>query len=175
MRNNTSQGRQRFLRPAVACAAACAVALSLLVGVVQCAEPYTVEGKCVGITDGDTLVVLDSKNAQHRIRLTGIDAPEKKQPHGMDAKQALSKFAFGKQVVVTVASKDRYGRELGSVVADGFDVNGSMVLHGFAWVYRDYKFPAVYLDYEAEARKKKRGLWATANPIRPQDWRKGQR
>ena len=76
-------------------------------------------GKVVAIADGDTLTVLDSVNAQHRIRLQGIDAPESGQAFGTRSKQHLSDLVFGKQVTVEYDKKDRYGRTLGKVIVGG--------------------------------------------------------
>lgn len=161
----------RLLLPALACAVAFAMATPSRVVVAG----YTVEGKVTAVSDGDTATVLDAENVQHKIRFAGIDAPEKKQAHGMDAKQALSKMIFGKSVVVNVANRDLYGREVGSVLVDGIDVNGSMVRWGWAWCYREYKHPKEYETYEDEAREKQRGLWADKRPIRPSEFRKGKR
>ena len=122
-KNNRAQGRPAFPPPAAACAAACAVALSLLVGVAG-AAPYELTGRVVAVADGDTITVLDSSSVQHKIRLEGIDAPEKKQAHGQDAKAALSKMVFGKQVTVRVSKREKWGRELGDVRLDKVDVNG---------------------------------------------------
>lgn len=153
-----------------------AVAVALAAAPPCCvAAGYVVEGKVTAVLDGDTATVLDANSVQHKIRFAGIDAPEKKQAHGMDAKQALSKMIFGKDVVVNVATRDLYGREVGSVLADGIDVNGSMVRYGWAWCYREYKHPKEYEAYEAEAQQKQRGLWADKKPIKPADYRKGKR
>ena len=139
------------------------------------AAPYVVEGKAVSVHDGDTITVLDSKNVQHKIRLSEIDAPELKQPYGKDAKAALSKMVFGKDVVVNVSTRDRYGREIGNVLADGIDVNGSLVRFGYSWCYRAYKHRAIVEQYEAEAKAAKRGLWSAEKQIPPWDYRKGIR
>jgi len=81
----------------------------------------TLQGRVVGIADGDTVTVLDAGQAQHKIRLMGIDAPEKKQAFGQRSKQHLSDLVFQKQVVVEYSKKDRYGRTLGKILIDGVD------------------------------------------------------
>jgi micrococcal nuclease len=82
------------------------------------------QGKVVRIADGDTLTLLvDSK--QHKIRLSDIDTPERKQPFGTRAKQALSELAFGKQTRVVGVTVDRYGRIVGRVYDDEFSVNAA--------------------------------------------------
>lgn len=156
--------RNVALAVAFAAAAPCCVAAS-----------YTVTGKCVGTHDGDTITVLDSMNVQHKIRLAEIDAPELKQPHGQDAKQALSKMVFGKSVTVNVSTRDRYGREIGSVTVNGIDVNGSMVRYGWAHCYVAYKHRSIVEEYEAEAIAKKRGIWKDGVPIPAWNWRRGVR
>jgi endonuclease YncB( thermonuclease family) len=131
-------------------------------------------GKVVKIADGDTLTLLvDSK--QHRIRLSDIDAPERKQPFGTKAKQALSDLAFGKRARVVQVTVDRYGRIVGRVYVAKIDVNQQLVARGYAWVYRKYSDDAELLRLEAEARDKRLGLWADPNPIPPWEWRKGKR
>ena len=96
-------------------------------------------GNVVGIADGDTITVLDADKVQHKIRLTGIDAPEKKQPFGNRSKQSLSDMVFNKTVTVETGKRDRYGRELGKVLADGKDVNLERVRAGLAWHYKAYE------------------------------------
>ena len=74
------------------------------------AQAETLEGKVVKIADGDTLTLLTSTKDQVKIRLAGIDTPERKQPFGNRAKQALAKLAFQKQALIEAETKDRYGR-----------------------------------------------------------------
>ena len=73
-------------------------------------------GKVVKISDGDTITVLDHYKVQHRVRLTGIDAPERKQAFGSRSRQSLSKLVFNKTVTVKTNKRDRYGRVLGKVL-----------------------------------------------------------
>ncbi len=131
-------------------------------------------GKVIKIADGDTLTILvDSQ--QRKIRLSDIDTPERKQPFGTRAKQALSELAFGKQARVVEVTVDRYGRIVGRVYVDGLDVNAVLVRGGYAWVYRKYSNDADLLDLEAQAKQKGLGLWADPNPIPPWEWRRGKR
>lgn len=139
------------------------------------AAPYTLQGKIISVADGDTCTLLDSSNTQHKIRLEGVDAPEKKQPFGQDAKAALSKMVFGKDVSVRVSKREKWGRELGDVTVDKIDVNGSLVRYGHCWVYRAYPHRKELEQYEAEAKSAKRGLWAAEKQIPPWDYRKGIR
>ena len=129
----------------------------------------TVSGRVVGVSDGDTLTVLDPGNVQHKIRLKGLDAPEKGQPFGQAAKRRLSDLAFGQTVTVETSGRpDKYGREVGTVYANGRDVNAEMVSSGYAWAYTD----ATYSGLEADARTARLGLWADPNPEKPASYRK---
>ena len=83
----------------------------------------TLKGKVIGISDGDTVDVLDSSKTTHRIRLAGIDAPEKAQPFGQRSKEHLSDSVFGKQVEVHGGKIDKYGRTVGKILVNGFDAN----------------------------------------------------
>ena len=139
------------------------------------AQAETLEGKVIKIADGDTLTLLTPSNQQVKIRLAGIDTPEKKQPFGNKAKQALSNLAFQKQALVEIAAKDRYGRTIGVVFVDGLNVNAELVKQGMAWVYRKYTDDERLYVLESEAKQAKRGLWLDKNPIPPWEWRRGKR
>lgn len=102
-----------------------------------CAE--TITGKVIGVIDGDTIEVLDATKTPRRIRLEGIDAPEKAQPFGARYKQHLSDQVFGKQVEVLSNKTDKYGRTAGKVVIGGKDANLEQVRSGFAWHYKEYQ------------------------------------
>jgi endonuclease YncB( thermonuclease family) len=87
----------------------------------------------VGVLDGDTLKVLHSNHAE-RIRLSGIDCPEKGQAYGQKAKHAASDLAFGKDVTLLTHGFDKYGRTLGDVfLLDGTNVNHTLVIDGWCW------------------------------------------
>ena len=137
---------------------------------VSCAHAQTIAGRVVGVHDGDTLTVLDAEKVQHKIRLSGIDAPEEKQAFGERAKQALSRLTFGETIRVDVHGKDKYGRTLGDVYAGGKRVNLAMVEEGMAWVYRATK-DAALLAAEGDARREKRGLWRDKAPVPPWEFR----
>ena len=138
----------------------------------------TLVGKVVKITDGDTLVVLDASNTQHKIRLSGIDAPETNQPFGKRSKEALSALVAGQRVEVDWHKRDRYDRIVGKVIAQGKDVNLAQVRTGMAWWYRKYANEqsrvdqGIYAATEAKARVSGVGLWGDKDPIPPWDWRK---
>ncbi len=140
-----------------------------------------VTGTVVGVSDGDTITVLDDSKKQHKIRLSGIDAPEKGQAFGQRAKEYLSDRVYRKSVVVEGDKTDRYGRTVGKVVVDGRDVCLEMVEAGYAWHFKKYQREqsrsdrALYAAAENASRDAKRGLWRDVNPIAPWEWRKGQR
>jgi endonuclease YncB( thermonuclease family) len=144
------------------------------------AQAGTLTGRVVRITDGDTLVVLDANEAQHKIRLAGIDAPERGQAFGTKSKEHLSDSVAGKFVVVEYDKRDRYERILGKVLLSGEDMNLEQIKAGLAWHYKKYQNEqsttdrVKYSDAEREARMAKRGLWHDANPMHPWDYRKGE-
>lgn len=96
------------------------------------AHAEVIVGRVVGVADGDTVTVLDANKQQHKIRLAGIDAPEKRQPFGQRSKESLSALVFARQVTVETDKKDRYGREVGKVRVDGVDANLERLKRGFA-------------------------------------------
>lgn len=131
-------------------------------------------GRVVGIADGDTLTLLTPEKRQVRVRLAGIDTPERAQPYGSRARQELSDLAFGKEADVAVQDNDRYGRTVGRVRTGGLDVNAEMVRRGAAWVYRQYNRDPSLPALETEARAAGRGLWALpeAQRVPPWEWRR---
>lgn len=130
-------------------------------------------GRVVGIADGDTLTLLTESRRQVRVRLAGIDTPERRQPYGSRARQVLSDLAFGRHARVEVEEEDRYGRTVGRVRVGAMDVNAEMVRRGAAWVYRRYSRDPALPRLEAEARAVRRGLWALPEAQRapPWEWR----
>jgi endonuclease YncB( thermonuclease family) len=148
---------------------------------VSSAWSETVHGKVAAIADGDTITVLDAQRVQHKIRLAGIDAPEKKQAFGQRAKEHISALVFSRHVDVEAEKKDRYGRTVGKVMVDGQDVNLVMVAAGFAWHYKQYEREQsasdrlLYSRAEEDARQARRGLWRDTDPMAPWDWRKASR
>ena len=141
----------------------------------------TIEGRVVAIADGDTITVLDADKVQHRIRLGGIDAPEKRQAFGARSKQSLSDIVFNRAVTVETGKTDRYGRAIGKVLVDGIDANLQQVSRGFAWHFKAYEREQsandrhLYDFAQGEAKGARRGLWQDAEPVAPWDWRKGLR
>jgi endonuclease YncB( thermonuclease family) len=130
------------------------------------------EGKVVGVVDGDTIDVLDSSKKQHRVRFDGIDAPERGQPFSNRAKSTLSDLVFGKTVRVDTEGPDKYDRTIGRVYVDGRDVGLAMLEAGMAWHYTKYDQSKKYADAQASARAAQRGLWSDRAPVPPWEWRK---
>lgn len=141
----------------------------------------TLQGVVVAIQDGDTLTVLDDATTQHRIRLAGIDAPEKGQPFGRRSKEGLSDLVYRRDVVVEWRKHDRYGRVVGKVLLANRDINLAQVEAGLAWHYADYAREqsssdrAVYSQAEALARASRLGLWREPAPVAPWEFRKSRR
>lgn len=133
------------------------------------------------MADGDTLTVLTAGKEQYRIRLSGIDAPEKFQAFGNVSKQHLSDLAFNKDVVVEYDKHDRYGRIVGKVLASGQDVCLAQLEAGLAWHYKKYESEqptqdrSIYARAEIEARDARRGLWQDPNPLPPWEFRHAKR
>jgi endonuclease YncB( thermonuclease family) len=136
-----------------------------------------IDGEVVGITDGDTLTLLDGERHQHHIRLMGIDAPEKRQAFGTRSREHLAELSFQRDAVVEFTKRDRYGRIVGKVVVDGQDVGLAQIRAGLAWHYRQYareQVPAdrdLYTAAEVLARLARRGLWVDESPLAPWDFR----
>lgn len=155
------------------------LAALLLVSGLSHAGPY--EGRVVGVSDGDSITVLDSAKRQHKVRLAGIDAPELKQAFGQASKRSLSALVFGKTVVVETEKRDRYDRQIGKVLVEGRDVNLAQIEAGFAWHYKQYATEQsaidqkLYAEAESDARSSRRGLWQDRNPQAPWDFRRQQR
>lgn len=135
----------------------------------------TLTGKVIKISDGDTITVLIENNQSIKIRLYGIDAPEKRQDFGQKAKQFISNLIFDKKVKVDIKNKDRYGRSVALVYLDSLSVNESMIENGYAWVYIQYcKEPYLtkWLRLQAIVKQQKRGLWSGYDYIAPWEFRK---
>lgn len=139
------------------------------------ADADTITGRVVGVTDGDTLTLLDDTKTQHKIRLAAIDAPEKAQPFGNRSKQALSDICFNQSARVDVTDTDRYGRSVGIVTCNNINSNEAVLSSGMAWVYRKYaKGFGHYYAFKREAQTARHGLWVDSNPIPPWEWRRNK-
>jgi endonuclease YncB( thermonuclease family) len=171
----------------------CLVLLGLFLGPhALAAERHTLDVKVTKVVDGDTIEVMDSNRLEHKVRLAGIDAPEKAQAFGDRSRQNLAKLVAGKDVAIEWMAKDRYGRMLAVVwlptpqtcerpmCVDGrVDVNLTQVVDGFAWHYKEYEQEQsrldrlIYSSAEQSARVSATGLWRDADPTPPWNFRKG--
>lgn len=136
-----------------------------------------ISGKVVRVADGDTITVLDANLQQHKIRLAGIDAPERRQAFGQRSREFLASMVAAQQVDVETEKTDKYGRSVGKVILEGRDVNLAVVAAGLAWHYKEYESEQtpsdrmLYASDEQEARRFRRGLWVDNAPEAPWDWR----
>ena len=139
------------------------------------------QGKVIKVTDGDTVNVLTDDNQTHKIRLSGIDAPEKSQAFGNKSKQALADEVYGKTVTVEFNKRDKYQRIVGKVIFNGKDVNLNQIKRGLAWHYKKYEGEqdvedrSIYANAEYIAQRDRLGLWVENNPVAPWDFRKQKR
>src|SRR5688572_13350930 len=109
------------------------VLFALLLGALP-AIAETIQGRVVAVADGDTITLLDGTNRQHKVRLAGIDAPERRQAFHEASRQNLVRIAHGKRVVVDWY-KLSYKRLVGNVYLDGTDIGLAQVTAGMAWHY----------------------------------------
>lgn len=139
-----------------------------------------INGLVVSVADGDTVTVLDAERKQHRVRLAGIDSPEKAQPFGQQAKASLSAMVFGRMVRVVGEKYDRHGRRVGKVMVNDQDINLAQVEAGMAWHYKAYAREqeeadrVTYAEAELRAKTALRGLWAL-HAVPPWEFRRPRR
>lgn len=145
--------------------------IALLAGSAQARETFT--GQVTYVTDGDTLWVQpDAGGSARQLRMNGMDAPEICQPGGKAAREFLMQLVLQRHVTVSVAYHDQWGRGLATVGLAGKDLGAQMVRAGQAWSYGWRGRPGVYASEEALARQSHLGLFATAKPESPRDFRK---
>lgn len=155
--------------------AACVLALAATVAP---AGETRFAGTVTRVSDGDTVWIQPdvpgdgSRPRRLRVRLVGLDAPERCQAHGDAAGAALSARVLGRQVTVRRRATDDYGRALGSVWLGSQDVGAWLVREGHAWSARHHGVPGPYASEEREARAARRGLFADPAPLLPRDFRR---
>lgn len=141
----------------------------------------SIQGIAIGVADGDTITILDSANTQHKVRLRGIDAPEKSQPFGRDSKLVLEELVYNKQVRVDFQKKDKYGRLVGTVWQNDLDICLALIKTGWVWHYKHFESEQsrverdAYSQAELEAKAKKIGIWKEINQIPPWEFRNLQK
>jgi micrococcal nuclease len=130
-------------------------------------------GKVVSVADGDTLTILTGNNSRIKVRLHGIDCPERHQDFGTQAKLFTSDLSFGQIVEVRIVNKDRYGRTVGKVILpDGRMLNEELLRVGLAWHYKQFDKSAEFARLEQQARQNKTGLWSMKDPVAPWNFRR---
>ena len=168
------------------------------------AKTKVIIGKCVRVSDGDTIWVVGNQlpatnqpTTKYKVRLDRIDAPEKDQPYGKESTAYLSSLIRGKTVRVEWQKKDQYGRILGIVYTqDGrartpaapqppqnetalvkgwYAINLHLVAIGNAWHYSHFDKTPAYSAAEFAAKEQKIGLWSAETPISPYEWRRARR
>lgn len=168
--SRTAHGGQRERTASVALAF-----VAILLSCRPSAGRETFEGKVVGVADGDTLVVLDG-STQVRVRLHGIDCPERGQAFGAAAKRLAASLAFGKTVTLRARGKDRYGRLLAEVILpDGRRLDRELVAAGMAWHDARYSDDETLVKAERGARKARLGIWSEPDPVAPWRFRAARR
>ena len=134
-------------------------------------------GTVIAVHDGDTITLRTETNKK-KIRLAGIDAPELKQPYGVESRSLLRQAVLDKSVLVETSRNDKYGRVIGKVTLDGQDINLKQIQSGWAWVYREYlkEFSkdekAIYLATESDSKRNSVGIWNDVLPLAPWEFRR---
>ena len=154
--------------------------LSIVALTIACSSVYAYDlsGKVIAVSDGDTVKLLTADNQTYKIRLAGIDAPEKKQAFGSESKKALPDCAEGKSATIDGNKKDRYGGIVGKVIVAGVDCNLRQIQLGMAWHYKKYvkkqevEDRSIYAQEEYLAQSANKGLWAGTAVLAPWDFRK---
>ncbi|MEZ5664694.1 MAG: thermonuclease family protein [Burkholderiaceae bacterium] len=153
---------------------------TLLAWMLGAAAAQPITGRVVEVIDGDTVTVLVQGRKQLKVRLAGIDAPERKQAFGQRAKQRLSALVFRKTVTVVGHKQDRYRRLIAKLLVDGHDTNLEMIALGYAWHFKRYERDqspedrVAYSQAEARARAERSGLWEEPDPLPPWEFRHAQ-
>lgn len=135
-------------------------------------SPFELTAKVVGVSDGDTIKVLDVDNQEFRVRLLHIDAPERGQDFNKKAKEYLASLCFGNEVKIIWQKKDQYQRILAEVFVKEMNLNHEMVKQGYAWHFKKHSDDETYAQLERLAQKQRNGLWQHPNPTPPWDFRK---
>jgi endonuclease YncB( thermonuclease family) len=153
----------------------CRLALSLVFVIAANASAATITGRVTAVADGDSFTLADAQRRSIRVRIQGVDAPERRQGFSYASKQSLSRMIYRRDVIVNVDKEDQYGRVVGTVMVDGRDAGLEQIRAGFAWFYTHYanEMPpvvrTVYIAAQRDAKNARRGLWSETEPVPP--WR----
>lgn len=151
---------------------------ALLFVTASLASAAELRGVVIDVTDGDILTVLDDSRKRHKIRIAGIDAPEKHQPFAQRARERLSELTFKKQATLDCYKTDAYKRRVCRVRVAGKDVALAQVQAGLAWHYKHFEKEqtpserAAYARAEDDARASRIGLWQLERPVPPWEFRR---
>lgn len=151
---------------------------SLILLCSSCANADELIGRVVDVASGDSITIVDSSNTEFKVRLSGIDAPEKQQPFGVESKKSLADLVNGKEVTVNWIKRDYHKRVVGKVLLNKTDINLEQVKRGMAWVFKHFmddpysQDQADYVDAQEEAEKRHLGLWSQSDPIPPWEFRR---
>lgn len=148
-----------------------ALAAFFIAAVSPAAAQFSFEARVIRITDGDTLTVRAGEK-NFRVRLHGIDAPERGQAFGTKAREFLADGIAGKAVALRVLGVDRYGRLIAELLIGTTNWNIELLRAGMAWHYAEYDDSHAYKAAEAAARASRRGLWADLAPEAPWEYRR---
>ncbi len=129
-------------------------------------------GKVIKIVDGDTYDLLTSEKQTLRIRMEGIDAPEKGMPFYRVSKNYLGSLCFQKEVSAKIKETDLHDRLVASTFLDDKELGQEMIKAGFAWHFKKYSSDEILANLEIEARNNKKGLWVDPRPIAPWEIRR---
>ena len=147
----------------------------LLFFATTCVGTHYLSGEVVRVADGDTFTLLVD-GQQQRVRLHGIDCPERGQPYSRVATQFTKDLLASGKVEVAQMDTDQYGRIVGIVyINDTINLNERLLEAGLAWHYTAYDFSPDWMKLAADAKEAKRGLWAEKGAIAPWEWRKRKR
>ena len=137
--------------------------------------------KVIKVSDGDTISVKKLKNNildgdLIKIRLYGVDAPEKDQDFGYESKKALMNYVSNKTIEIDIKSKDRYGRSVGILYVDGRNINEELLRDGYVWYYEQYdKNNERSRLLQENAMKNKLGLFSKKGYVEPWKFRKAKK
>lgn len=124
-------------------------------------------GKSIKVDDGDTFIFLDKNNRQIKIRIEGIDAPEKGMPYARKSKEYLEALLLNRDLVVVGKSYDQYKRLVAQISVGKQDVSEAMISSGLAWHYKKYNQDKKLADLELKAKSQQLGLWQESSPMPP--------
>jgi micrococcal nuclease len=161
---------------------------ALCCGLAISAQAESFSAKVIAVMDGDTIMVLRDGGGEEaaspssmratrggrkiKVRLANIDAPEKSQPFGKQARDSLMELVGRQRVQVDGLAVDQYGRMIGLITVDGLNVNQEQMKRGMAWEYSHYHEDKTYVRLQNEAQQARRGLWVQSSPQAPWLWRK---